>query len=68
MKKVTIVLGIVCLAMVSCKKNKCAECHYDKDGGEVEIGNYCGDEIENIEKSGYVDENGTLQTVYCGEH
>lgn len=71
MKKVTLILGLVfvsSLAFVSCKKNECAECHYDKDGAEVEIGEYCGDDIENIEKSGYADTDGTVYTVHCGEH
>lgn len=52
---------------VSCKKNECAMCHYDKNGAEVELGEYCGDDISNLEKNGYND-NGTIYTAHCGEH
>ncbi|MBM3164427.1 MAG: hypothetical protein FJZ80_03095 [Bacteroidetes bacterium] len=52
-------------AFVSCKKNKCADCHYDKDGAEIEIGEKCGDEIEELEANGYTDSTGTY-VVHCG--
>jgi hypothetical protein len=51
----------------SCKKNKCHECHYDKNGAEVELGEKCGDDLENLEAKGYTDATGTY-TVHCHEH
>ena len=64
------ILGIALLSLsftfVSCKK--CGECHYDAaDGSEVELGEYCGDDLENLEKNGHVID-GTTYTVHCGEH
>jgi hypothetical protein len=52
---------------VSCKKNKCAECHYDKNDVEVELGEKCGDDLESLESSGYM-VNDTLYEVHCHEH
>lgn len=65
--KIVGVMLLASVAFISCKKNKCAECHYDKDGQEVELGNYCGDDIEDIEASGH-NEDGVNYTVHCGEH
>ena len=67
MKKATII-GTLLLATLSfsCKKNDCKECHYDKDGGEIELGEKCGDDIETLEKDGYT-EGGVNYTVHCGE-
>ena len=53
------------LFIVSCKKNQCADCHYDKDGAEIEIGEKCGDEMEALEANGYTDSTGTY-VVHCG--
>lgn len=53
------------LLIVSCKKNQCADCHYDKDGAEIEIGEKCGDEMEALEANGYTDSTGTY-VVHCG--
>ena len=53
--------------IVSCKKNQCAECHYDgANGAEVELGEYCGDDLENIEADGYSDGT-TMYEVHWGE-
>ena len=69
MKKLGILFAAVALfGFISC--NKCHECHYDYNGGEVELGEYCGDELEAIEANGYVipsDSTGTVRTVHCGE-
>ena len=69
MKKVGILFTVVTLfGFNSCKK--CHECHYDLNGTEVELGEFCGDELEAIEASGYVvpsDSTGTVHTVHCGE-
>lgn len=62
------VVAFASLALVGCKKNKCAECHYDaSNGSEVEIGEYCGDDLEDIESKGYSDGTTTYE-VHCGEH
>ncbi len=57
---------VVSVCAVSCKK-KCHECHYDLNGATVDIGEYCGDELEAIEASGY-EANGTTYEVHCEEH
>jgi hypothetical protein len=71
MKKVKLLIlvpvAIAGLSAVSCKKNKCAECHYDKNGAEVELGEKCGDDLESLESSGYM-VNDTLYEVHCHEH
>ena len=64
--KISVAALLVAFSFVACKKNKCAECHYDANGSEVELGNYCGDDLENIEANGYSDGNATY-TVHCGE-
>lgn len=70
MKTIKIILFIAALAMQSvlssCKK--CANCHYDDASGkEVEIGEYCGKDLENIEKNG-MEVNGAMVEIHCGEH
>jgi len=56
------------LAFASCKKSECHECHYDDaSGAEVELGEYCDDELESLEANGYND-NGTIRTVHCHGH
>lgn len=61
----TVLAAAFALSLVACKKNKCADCHYDKDGAEIEIGEKCGDEMENLEANGYTDSTGTY-IVHCG--
>ena len=39
-------LGLMAVSFSACKKNKCEECHYDKAGAEIELGEKCGDEME----------------------
>ena len=64
-----ILIGAVAvLGFSACNKNKCHECHYDDNGAEVELGEYCGDDLENLEASGYTDSAGTVHTVHCHEH
>ncbi|MDP4684476.1 MAG: hypothetical protein NWS40_07285 [Crocinitomicaceae bacterium] len=66
-------ISLVALALVassilsSCKKNQCTDCHYEKNGLEVELGEKCGDDIEALEASGYND-GGTVYEVHCHEH
>ena len=55
------------LAISSCKKNECSQCHYDKDGQEIELGERCGKDIDELEANGYND-NGTVYEAHCGEH
>ena len=69
MKKIAIIFSAAALfGFTSC--NKCHECHADVNGAEVELGEYCGDEAEALENSGYVDPSdstGTVHVVHCGE-
>ncbi len=64
--KVTLVVAALVLGGTSCKKDECAECHYDGANGEVELGQKCNDEIESLEKNGY-QKDGQTYTVHCGE-
>lgn len=68
MKTILKITAVATLFMlVSCKKNKCYECHYDGPNGEVEMGEKCGDEVRDLEQNGYVTDSVTY-TVHCGEH
>ena len=52
----------------SCNKDKCSECHYDKSGLEVEMGEFCGDALEDLETLGsFTDTSGTY-VVHCEGH
>ncbi len=55
------------LLAVSCKRESCHECHYDLNGTEVEIGEFCGDELEAVEADGYRVDTVTYE-VHCNEH
>jgi hypothetical protein len=57
-------LGLMAVSFSACKKNKCEECHYDKDGAEIELGEKCGDEMEALEANGYTDTTDTY-VVHC---
>ncbi|MEN9302954.1 MAG: hypothetical protein RL264_1383 [Bacteroidota bacterium] len=70
--KRTIMTSVLALFSVvvlsSCNKNKCHECHYDKAGAEIELGEFCGQALEDLEALGtYTDSTGTY-TVHCHEH
>lgn len=66
MKKYVLVVGVVVFfALFSC--NKCHDCHYDDNGSEVEIGELCGEDLENAEANGY-NTGDTIVTVHCEEH
>lgn len=67
MKRLILISAIIASISVGCVKNKCHECHYDKAGTEVELGEKCGDELETLEASGYTDTSGTYE-VHCHEH
>ena len=69
MKKTAILLlFITTIVAISCNKNECHECHYDINGTEVELGEYCGNDLSDIEANGYTDSTGTVHTVHCHEH
>ena len=55
------------VTLTSCKKEECHECHYDTATGEVELGEKCGDELEELESNGFT-ANGTTYDVHCHEH
>ncbi len=59
--------AVALVGMASCKKNQCKECHYEKNGAEVEMGEYCGDDITDLEANGTI-VNDTVYEVHCGEH
>lgn len=67
MKKVVLAIALLgTIGLTSC--NKCHECHYETStGAEVEIGEYCGAELEAIEESGY-NVDGSVLEVHCEEH
>lgn len=71
MKKVSVIFFfssmVAGLSLASCKKNQCSECHYDKNGAEIELGEKCGDELESLEAGGYM-VNDTLYEVHCHGH
>ena len=66
-KKIFTLVSLVSLSMMLGSCNKCHECHYDKAGAEVELGEYCNDDLEDLEANGYVDSTGTYE-VHCHEH
>ena len=55
-------------SVASCGKNKCEICEYYKDGVDTEIGEFCGDDLKDIEKNGYTDSTGVTHDVHCGGH
>lgn len=57
-------LCLTALSLTACKKNTCADCHYDKAGAEIELGEKCGDEMETLEANGYTDSTGNY-VVHC---
>jgi hypothetical protein len=67
MKKVILALGVLAtVGFTSCEK--CEECHYEgADGVEVELGEICGDELENAEENGYT-VGDTIVTIHCEAH
>lgn len=66
MKKAILLITVLAgLSVASCKK--CEECHYDKDGAEVEIGEICGDDLKEAEENGYA-VGDTVVTIHCEAH
>ena len=67
-KKLLVAAAIVAtFGFVSCKK--CAECHYDGADGEVELGEYCDDALEDAEANGFHDHDAdTTYEIHCHEH
>lgn len=61
-------LVVSSLTLNSCGKNKCHECHYDLNGQEVDLGEYCGDDLKSMEANGYTDSLGVLHEVHCHKH
>ncbi len=69
MKKLIFIITIFSLIITSCRKNKCSECHHDGPNGEVEIGTFCGEELQDLENIGTItDSLGNSYVVHCGEH
>lgn len=60
-------VAFAAFSLTSCKK--CEGCHYDgADGNEVEMGEYCDQELEDLEKAGTTEVDGQTYVVHCGEH
>ena len=57
---------VIFVLLISCGK-KCHDCHYDGPNGEVELGEKCGDEVEDLESKGYTVDS-IQYTVHCHEH
>lgn len=72
MKKVVFkssVVVAISMALYSCKRDECHDCHYDKAGTEVEMGEYCGEALENLEAQGtYTDSTGASYEIHCHGH
>jgi hypothetical protein len=66
MNKVICVFAFFSLFTAACKK-KCHECHYDLNDAEIEIGEYCGDDLEALEADGLAVGDTTYE-VHCHEH
>mgnify|MGYP001226424957 CR=1 FL=1 len=72
MKKV--ILGVIAISFIgltSCKK--CTECHYeamDTSGQEIEmeLGEYCDDDLETLEANGYQLNDSITVEVHCHGH
>ena len=70
MKKITntaLIIAALSMFSVSCNKQECHECHYEKDGAEVELGEKCDSDLETLEADG-IDVNGVNYEVNCHEH
>ena len=72
MKKQTKTLLIASISAIfltfSCAKdNDCHECHYEKDGAEVELGEKCDSDLEDLEANG-ITVDGKNYEVHCHEH
>ncbi|RFC55622.1 hypothetical protein [Brumimicrobium aurantiacum] len=67
MKKKLILGAIIAVGFSFTSCEKCAECHYDGPNGEVELGEYCGDDLEDIEDAG-MSVNGEDYEVHCHDH
>jgi hypothetical protein len=65
MKVLLLTFSISLITLSSC--NKCHDCHWDNNGTEVEIGELCGDELEDAEANGYT-VGDTVVTIHCEEH
>ena len=79
-----VIIVFAIASMTSCKKDECHECHiaYDGPNGEVEveIGEFCGAELENVESPDYSHTisqtivgndtvpSGTYSEIHCEEH
>ena len=59
--------AVLFLTLTSCKKEECHECHYEKNGAEVELGEKCDDDLSNLEANG-IAVDGTVYDVHCHEH
>jgi hypothetical protein len=70
MKKSILALAVIAFGIssftTSCKKKEeCHECHYDDDNNnKVEMGIKCGEELEKLERDGFM-VNNKKHEVHC---
>ncbi len=69
MKKLAIIFAAVSVfGFTACNKSTCHECHYDLNGAEVELGEYCDDDLTQIEQMDIqINWNYTYSSL-CEEH
>ena len=66
-KSIIILAAFTAISFSSCEHG-CHECHYeDANNNEVELGEKCDEELENLEKDGIL-VDGTVYEVHCHEH
>lgn len=61
------IIAATAITIYSCKKETCTECHYDKGTEEIELGEKCGDELEQVEASG-ITVDSVHYEVHCHGH
>lgn len=72
MKQVFLLVSVVVfLTLTSC--HKCSECHYESENSsgqevEIELGEFCDEDLENLELNGYQLNDSTIVEVHCHEH
>lgn len=68
MKKTTLTAVFIIVLLMASSCEKCAECHYDKDGQQIELGETCGkDEIKDLEANGKTIDS-IKYDVHCSDH
>ena len=68
MKTIKSLFAVSVLAITLHSCHKCHECHYeDASNNEVDLGEFCDDELEAKEKEGHTID-GVKYDVHCHDH